>query len=190
VPVYTKPAILGLPPTAVLTKQEMPFRPNLPNPINDLFWTARALIRPPVLADALAQGHAILKYEGHLTQKQGGRRLSAQYGRSGATSAAAAGMPLSFGAGVVTPTSVTAAVQGSWRSPAPVLPTNPGFVTKEDMDIRANQLNPNNVRSCRAQCPCVVSCGDREAKAAIPVLWNVISSPISICRTCSGRRAV
>jgi len=144
VPVYTKPAILGLPPTAVLTKQEMDFRANLLNPNNDLFWTARGLIRPPVLADALAQGHAILKYEGHLTQKQGGRRLSAQYGRSGATSAAAAGMPLSFGAAVVTPTSVTAAVQGSWRSPAPVLPTNPGFVTKEDMDIRANQLNPNN----------------------------------------------
>jgi hypothetical protein len=168
VPVYTKPAILGLPPTAVLTKQEMDFRANLLNPNNDLFWTARGLIRPPVLADALAQGHAILKYEGHLTQKQGGRRLSAQYGRSGATSAAAAGMPLSFGAAVVTPTNVTAAVQGSWRSPAPVLPTNPGFVTKEDMDIRANQLNPNNVRlsrhscrvvSCRAQRPCVVSCG-------------------------------
>jgi hypothetical protein len=152
VPVYTKPAILGLPPTAVLTKQEMDFRANLLNPNNDLFWTARGLIRPPVLADALAQGHAILKYEGHLTQKQGGRRLSAQYGRSGATSAATAApaLPLSFGAAVVAPSSVAAAVQGSWRSAPPsapaALPTNPACVTKEDMDIRANQLNPNNVR--------------------------------------------
>lgn len=149
VPVYTKPAILGLPPTAVLTKQEMDFRANLLNPNNDLFWTARGLIRPPVLADALAQGHAILKYEGHLTQKQGGRRLSAQYGRSGASSAATAApaLPLSFGAAVVTPSSVASAVQGSWRSAppsAPALPTNPACVTKEDMDIRANQLNPNN----------------------------------------------
>jgi hypothetical protein len=150
VPVYTKPAILGLPPTAVLTKQEMDFRANLLNPNNDLFWTARGLIRPPVLADALAQGHAILKYEGHLTQKQGGRRLSAQYGRSGATSAAnaAPALPLSFGAAVVAPSSVAAAVQGSWRSAPPsapaALPTNPACVTKEDMDIRANQLNPNN----------------------------------------------
>jgi hypothetical protein len=137
-----------------LTKQEMDFRANLLNPNNDLFWTARGLIRPPVLADALAQGHAILKHEGHLTQKQGGRRLSAQFGRSGTGGGSAApamvgggGVGVGFGTGMnaVVGGSV-AAVQGSWRSAAPtaVLPSNPAFVTKEDMDTRANQLNPNN----------------------------------------------
>jgi hypothetical protein len=165
VPVYTKPPILCLPPTAVLTKQEMDFRANLLNPNNDLFWHARGLVRPPMLADALAQGHAILQHEGHLTQKQGGRRLSAQLGHSSASSAASASwngttMPSpshssSLGLstigtgihGIVTHCEVPEMAQmggggAIWQSAAPagMIPV----VTKEEMDLRANRLNPNN----------------------------------------------
>jgi len=142
-PVYTQPAILELPPTAVLTKQEMDFRANLLNPNNDLFWTARGLVRPPVLADALPLGHDLLRHEGHLTQKQGGRRMSAQHGSSGG--AAAMGQQMSNQVGQVPPV-VAAAIQNSWRAPttpAPLAP-NSALITKQEMDLRANQLNPNN----------------------------------------------
>ena len=63
VPVYTKPAILGLPPTAVLTKQEMDFRANLLNPNNDLFWIRRQIERPADANAALKLGQEILDRE-------------------------------------------------------------------------------------------------------------------------------
>lgn len=146
IPVYTTPAILALPPTAVLTKQEMDFRANLLNPNNDLFWTARGLIRPPLLNDALKQGHDILKYEGHLTQKQGGRRLSAQFGGSRGGGGGSCG-PIALNPVTPTPSAVITGPQTSWRTPPvqPILAPNPAFITKQEMDFRANQLNPNNV---------------------------------------------
>jgi hypothetical protein len=152
-----------------VTKEDMDIRANQLNPNNDVFWSSRGLIRPPVLADALAQGHAILQQEGHLTQTQTHKtrgRLNSQpslytntdMGRPADTRRSISGQGLpGSGGGVVSggsgriganrveaqPMAMRrrASTTGSIMNRPPALD---GSVTKDEVDLRANLMNPNN----------------------------------------------
>jgi hypothetical protein len=177
-------------PTAVLptnpasvTKEDMDTRANQLNPNNDVFWSSRGLIRPPVLADALAQGHAILQHEGHLTQTQthktrgrlnslpsaslyanaapapapdarrsisgqglpgnGGARIGGSYRAAVVGSNAPIGQWQAGNAAMRRRASTTGSLGGGGGLPAP-LGLDSALVTKDEVDLRANLMNPNN----------------------------------------------
>lgn len=139
---------------------------NSDSDLQDVFWTSRGLIRPPVLADALAQGHAILQREGHQTQTQTHKsrsRLnsvpslhSGSEMRSSADarrSVSGQGLP---SAGRIGNTAVTAGAPENarrrasiagpyYRPPSGLSLSDPSsLITKEEVDLRANMMNPNN----------------------------------------------